>query len=140
MKTYLTDEIELSYDDYVRLHKEGKCNLGLPNADADLMSRTPGYIPKGSGVNAAFMFFNLIGFGIFGYSIYLSFTSNWWYFIIGFFLSGFIWNVNKTSNVQNILSEALLNESFYNKLKLNPSTMYQIEEEDAKIFLKNKDD
>ena len=41
---------------------------------------------------------------------------------------------------QNILSEALLNESFYNKLKLNPSTMYQMEEDDAKIFLKNKDD
>ena len=140
MKTYWVDEISINYEDYVRLHNEGKCNLGLPNFDAAQMAYTRGYLPKGSGIAGTNQFFGFLSWGVLGFSIYLSFTSSWWIFIPGFFIFRFIYNVNKSSNVQNICFEALNNKEFYNKLITNPSTMYQIEEEDAKIFLRDKND
>ena len=86
MKSYWADELNLPYEDYKKLHFDGKCNLGIPNDVAQQISDV-GANPKGSGTAMAMKFWNLAGFGAFGYSIYLSFTWEWWAFIPGFFVT-----------------------------------------------------
>ena len=137
MKSYWADELNLKYDDYKKLHLDGKCNLGIPNDVAQQISDMK-LNPKGSGTGMAMKFWNFAGFAAFGYSIYLSFTWEWWAFIPGFFVMGFIFNVNKKSKGENVLNDALNNEEFYNKLMTINNIRVQIDEEEAKKFLKNK--
>ena len=48
MKSYWADELNLKYDDYKKLHLDGKCNLGIPNDVAQHISDM-NLNPKGSG-------------------------------------------------------------------------------------------
>ena len=81
-------------------------------------------------------FWNLAGFGSFGYSIYLSFTWQWWAFIPGFFIMGFIFNMNKQSNAENVLNDALYNKDFYNKIMTIKTVRVQIDEIESLKFIK----
>ena len=128
MQSFWANEVDIPFEDYKKLHMEGKCNLGIPNDAADSSSRMKGGLPKGSGTGYAFAFYNLIGFGCLGYSIYLSFTWNWWAFIAGFFIAGVIFNVNKKSNAENVLTDALHNQEFYEQLRHLKTLRYQLDE------------
>ena len=128
MKSFYADEVDIPYEDYKKLHAEGKCNLGIANSAAEGISRIKGALPKGSGTGYAFSFYNLIGVGLFVGSIYLSFTWNWWAFIPGFFIASFIFNMNRKSNAENVLDEALHNQEFYEELRYLPTVKYQLDE------------
>ena len=81
-------------------------------------------------------FWNFAGFAAFGYSIYLSFTGERWAFIPGFFVMGFVFNVNKKSNAENVLNDALNNEEFYNQIIQINTVRVQIDENEASKFIK----
>ena len=127
-KTLWAHEVDIPYEDYKRLHLEGKCNLGIPNDAADQISSMKGALPKGSGTGYAFIFYNLVAYGCFGYSLYLSFTWNWWTFIVGFLIAGIIFRVNKKSNAENVLNDALHNKEFYENLRYIKTLSYQLDE------------
>ena len=138
MQSFWANEVNIPYKDYKKLYMEGKCKLGIPNDVADEISRMEGVLPKGSGTGYAFSFFNLVGFGCIGYSLYLSFTWAWWAFIPGSFVAGFIFNVNKTSNAENVLNDALHNEEFYEKLRHLQTLTYLLDESVAQKYRVNK--
>ena len=134
MKSFWADELNLPYEDYKKLHLDGKCNLGIPNDVAQQISDA-GLNPKGSGTGMAMKFWNLLGFAAFVYSIVLSFIWEWWAFIPGFLIMGFVFNVNKKSNAENVLNDALNNEEFYNQIIQINTVRVQIDENEASMVL-----
>ena len=136
MRFFRSDEVDIPYEDYKKLYMEGKCKLGITNAAAASISRTKGALPKGSGIRFAFAFYNFIAFGCMGYSIYLSFTWNWWTFIAGFFIASFVFNVNKKSNAENLVNEAHNNKEFYEQIRFLKTVSYQLDEIVAENYKK----
>lgn len=134
-KLLWSDEVDIPYEDYRKLHFEGKCNLGIPDSLAEQITQIKGALPKSSGTRYAFAFYNLLGFACLGYSIYLSFTWNWWAFIVGFFIAAGIFNINKKSNSENVLNDALNDKNFYEELRHLKGLQYQIDESVADQYL-----
>ena len=128
MKTFNAFEVSIPHEDYKKLHMEGKCRLLMPINEADEISRMKGKLPKGSTTGYAFTFWNFVGFGCLGYSLYLSFTWNWWAFIVGFVAASFIFNVNKRSNAENVLRDALNNKEFYEEIIILNHAVYHLDE------------
>jgi hypothetical protein len=116
MKTYYSTEVNISYQEFKQLNKEGKCEIGISNQHARqiISFMNTYYISKGT--KYAYYFWNLVGLIIFSYSIYESFISVWWYFILGFFTMLFVFRINEKSNAENIISEASNNIEVYNAI------------------------
>ncbi|MCP4319548.1 MAG: hypothetical protein GY789_27080 [Hyphomicrobiales bacterium] len=128
------NELSINYEQLVQLHQAGDLELGIEDGVAIQVSNNPDLKPKKTTASAAFHFWNWVGFGIFGYSIYLSITSNWWWFIPGLFLLSMIWKANKKSNSENILDAALHDADFYEKIRSLGGWIYQIEKSEAEKY------
>lgn len=136
-KYYSSKELNIPYEDAVLLRNSGQLNLGINNSLAIKIVNTKGAGPKNRGVSAAFHFWSWIGILIFGYTIYLSFTSNWWSFIFGLIALKVIWGANKKSNAENILSEAMKDKDFYDRIYKEEGWLYEINENEAKKYFIN---
>ena len=121
-------DLSISHEQLVQLQQDGHLNLGIDNSVAAQISGNPSLKPTKQAVSAAFHFWNWVGFGVLGYSIYLSFTSDWWWFIPGLFLLSIIWKVNKKSNTENILAAAFVDAEFYEKIRDVGGWIYQLED------------
>ena len=73
--------------------------------------------------------------GAFGYSIYLSFTSNWWWFIAGFLVMQIIWSANKKGGSENVLDAALSDSEFYERVRQLGGWLYEIEQSEADKYI-----
>lgn len=133
MKTvlYNNDGVKLSHDLMVRLRNAGTLNLGIRNDVAERITQVKGFGPSKTTAVAAFKFWNFVGFCVLGYTIYLSFTSNWWWFLVGFFGAGIIFNANKKGNSQNLLDAAMIDKDFYDRVLQLDGWMYQVKDEDV---------
>ena len=75
-KRYDFDDVNISFEDLVKLRDENNLNLGIINEVATTLANTPGMGPKKTSANIAFHFWNWVGFIGLGYTIYLSFVSD----------------------------------------------------------------
>ena len=130
---YSCKEVSIPYADLVSLRQEGKLNLGIENAAAIQISSTPGWGPK-TASSAAYHFWNWVAVAGFGYTVYLSFTSHWWWFIVGFLGAGFLFNTNKKANAENVLDSAFVDPEFYERIRSIDGWIYQIDEGSAARF------
>ncbi len=129
MKTTINSkECHLPHENFLKLSKLGILNLGINNSNAMDISNNSNLKPTRTTASAAFLFWSWIGLGILGISIYLSFTYQWWCFIIGIFLWQLLWKANKKSNSQNLLDAAIIDESFYTKILNLNGWIYQCDE------------
>jgi hypothetical protein len=137
MKIYTSTEISIDYGDLVDLRNRGKVKLGINKMLASKLSAT-GFSASGieiRGVRASYNFFTWVPGVGFLWTIYLSFTSNWWWFIIGFFVMLFVQKVNLESNAQNICDAACRDPNLYNELRGHGVLSYLMDENDAERFL-----
>jgi hypothetical protein len=125
-------EISLPHDQMVILQKSGKLNLGMDNALAAKISAAR--IPLKMSVSAAFNFWGLIALGIAAYSIYLSFTGSWWWFIPGLITAGAILKSNDSGNAKSVLHSAMADPAFYERVRKMNGWVYQIGEQDAASY------
>ena len=122
------DEVNLPHAEMVELRKSGHLELGI---DDRLLMEIASKINVGlkkSSVAIAFHFWNWVAVGGLIYTIYLSFTVNWWWFILGFIGMSVIWKVNKELNSQNYLEVAMVDEEFYERIREFGGWIYKIEE------------
>lgn len=130
MKTIIySKECHLSHENMVKFSKLGILNLGINNANAVDISSNKNLKPTKTTASSAFLFWSWFGFAILGYSIYLSITSQWWYFIVGIFLWQLVWKANKKSNSQNLLDAAIVDQHFYEKILNLNGWIYECHEE-----------
>ena len=134
-KTYDCNEIALTHSQMVDLHKSGHLNLGMNNSLAAEISNE-GIGARKSSAFMAFHLWNWVAVGGLGYSIYLSVTDNWWWFIVGLSGVSVVWRANKKSNSENLLQDAMDDKEFYDRVRKIGGWLYQIEETEAEKFLK----
>lgn len=133
MKTVLknADGVRLPHSMMVELRNKGMLNLGIRDDLAERITQVRGLGPQKTTAVVAFKFWNLIGFGVLGYTIYLSVTASWWWFIVGFLGAGMIFNANKRGNSENFLDAAMVDEQFYDRVLRLDGWMYQVKVEDV---------
>jgi len=134
MKLYFSKDIEISFDQLLKLKEDNKISLTIDNVLAiDILTKRA--LRPGNTYLYTFVVFSFCAIGALIYSIYLSFTNSWWWFIPGFFISFSIWEGNRKSVAKNLIEEALRDESFYDRIKKIQGWAYRMEENDAKKYL-----
>jgi hypothetical protein len=127
-------ELSISHEQLVQLRRDGHLNLGIKDSLAAHVSNAPNLRPRKTTASAAFHFWNWVGFGTLGYSIYLSFVSHWWWFLGGSFLLVAIWKANKKANSENILDAAFIDPDFYAKVRELGGWIYEINDGEAEKY------
>jgi hypothetical protein len=133
-KDFTADEVHISHSDVVRLRNEGKLRLGISRSAADQISSSRDLQPRKTTAGAAFKFWIVVALLAFLYSIYLSFTSHWWWFLVGLVVLTVIVRSNSTANQANLLDAAMVDERFYDKVAELAGWLYRMNEEDAEPF------
>lgn len=121
------EKFYLPHNEMLRLRKAGLLNLGLNNQLATSLANNK-IGPKKTTALLAYHFWTWVAFLVFIYSIYLSFTDRWWYFIIGTGLLHLIHTSNKKGNVENYLDAAMIDKDFYDQILGMNGWMYKIKE------------
>jgi hypothetical protein len=119
----------------VALRKAGKLNLGIEPTVASQISLSP-LKPKTTTAALAYHFWNLIGFLAFIVGVYWSFTRDWWWFIPGLGVMIIVWKSNQTSNAENLIDAAMIDPSFYDRIRNIGGWLYQIEPDEAAHYRK----
>ena len=122
----------------VELDHDGKVNLGITNELAARMTNYKGLGPTKTTANIAFHFWNYIAVGGFFYTVYLSFASSWWWFLIGFWGAVMVFRSNKKANSTNYINAAIDDEEFYERVRNVNGWLYQMEEETYKELLQDE--
>jgi len=134
---YNCEQVNLTHPQMLELRGSGDLNLGIDDRLATQIANAKGEGPNKTSANVAFHFWNWIAIGGLGYSIYLSFTDSWWWFIVGFIGVSVIWKANKKSNSENFLDAAMIDQEFYERVQEFGGWLYQIEETVAEKYLKD---
>jgi hypothetical protein len=122
--------ISLSYDQMVSLRKSGHLNLGINNNLAAQISAARVGSEK-TTASAAHTFWRLVALGVAACGIYFSFTSHWWWSIIGIIGAIVISKANQQGNAENVLDAAMIDPDFYERVRKINGWQYQIDEASA---------
>lgn len=133
-KIFSCEELSLSHEQMLELKQAGLLQLGIDDTHSAQISVTKGVTPTKTTASAAFHFWNLVAFGALGYTIYLSFTSDWWWFLIGLVVVNVIWQASKKGNSQNLLDTAMMDEAFYERVRELGGWFYQMDEAEAEKY------
>ena len=134
MKIYNCNEVNISHKQLLKLRDNNQARLIIDNILAiDILTKN--HLRPGNTYLYTFLILSIFAIGVLGFSIYLSFSNSWWWFIPGILISFIIWNANRKSVSDNLVDEALRDESFYDKIKKIKGWMYQIDHNDAKNYL-----
>jgi hypothetical protein len=132
-KTFDCRQVALDHSAMVALRKAGKLNLGIDNTIAGNISSS-GLKPTKTTAAAANAFWNLTGVLVFGISVYWSLTSAWWWFIPGIVAGFAIWRANWSANSENLLDAAMVDPTFYERVRSLNGWLYQIDEVEASRY------
>ena len=133
MKIYNCNEVNISHKQLLKLRDNNQARLIIDNILAiDILTKN--HLRPGNTYLYTFLILSIFAIGVLGFSIYLTFSNSWWWFIPGILISFIIWNANRKSVSDNLVDEALRDESFYDKIKNIKGWMYQIDPNDAKKF------
>lgn len=120
-------QVDIQHAYLVALRKAGHLNLGMDHLVAAQIANE-GLGPTKGTANLAFYFWNIVAFGVLGFTIYISFTSHWWWFIVGLVALSVIWKANKRGNAENLLDAAFYDEDFYERVRQMGGWIYQIDQ------------
>lgn len=130
-RVFTCNEVEIEHAKMIELRKAGLLNLGIDNTLAARIAGAKGLGPKTTTASAAFHFWSWVAMGLFIYSIYLSFTDSWWWFIPGFVVMSVIWKANKKGNSENLLDAAMIDLEFYERVRSMSGWLYELEDSEA---------
>ncbi len=90
--------------------------------------------PKKTPAAAAFKFWIIVALLGLLYSIYLSFTSHWWWFLIGLLGYTIIVRANSGANQTNLLDAAMIDGDFYERTAQLGGWTFRMDKADADPF------
>jgi len=126
--------VKIPHQDMVLLRKGGILKLGIDDSLATAVSSNRGIGPKKTTAVVAFHLWNWVGILVFAGSIYWSFSKDWWWFIVGFFIWRIIWSANKKGNSENLLDAAMIDKEFYDRVLEMNGWLYEIDEKNDSVF------
>tara|TARA_Y100000389_G_scaffold7060_1_gene6789 strand:- start:98 stop:514 length:417 start_codon:yes stop_codon:yes gene_type:complete len=136
MREYIEGKLSIPYDDMIELKNEGRLELGLENHIATqlILDASKYGISLEKSVIGAGHFWSWVAVGLFIYSLYLSYASAWWWFILGFIMMSSIHKANRKSNSENILEQALRDKTMYEQIREADLWMYLTSEDIANKY------
>jgi hypothetical protein len=134
MKDFTSDDVRITHADVVSLRQSGKLLLGITKSAADQISSSRELQPRKTTAAAAFKFWIIVALLGLLYSIYLSFTSHWWWFLVGLIASGVVVRANSGANQSNLLDAAMVDPDFYKMIAQRGGWLYRMNEEDAEPY------
>jgi hypothetical protein len=135
MKVYSSDEVRISHGELVNLRSAGKVSLGIDDYVAQRIAADPSLKPAKTTAAAAFHFWNWVVILGLLYTVYLSFTAQWWWFIVGLVSAGIVRSANRHANQENMLDAAMIDRDFYERTAELRGWLYRMEPHDAEPFL-----
>ena len=134
MGIYTSNEINLNYNDYMTLYREGKCNIGINRDVVEFLNNNcKEFIPINSKTTIICLL--LFGYTMLGITIYLSFTSKWWIFIIGVITMWFLGRQVIDIKAKNAMTLISNNIEIYDALKGNGLLSYEMDNNIAKNYM-----
>ena len=131
---FTCSEVDLTHSQMLELKNAGLLNLGIDDNISARIAYAKRTASKKTAASTAFHFWNWVGIAVFLFSILLSFTISWWWFIPGFVGMHIIWQANKLGNSQNLLDAALIDEEFYERVRTIGAWLYQIDDSAVETF------
>ena len=131
-------EVRLSHVRLVELREAGKVQLGIVDDFAAQIAQEKSLGPQ-TTADSAFHFWNIVAFGGFLYTLYLSFTDAWWWGVVGLLGSIWVFRSNKKGNSENYLDAAMLDEEFYQRVQNSNGWLYQMTEQTFYKILTNEE-
>lgn len=99
-KIYTSKDVHIPHSELVRLRQENRVSLGISELAADQIGVLSRLQPTKTTAAAAFRFWNIVLLAALVYSIYLSFTSAWWWFFVGIAVGLIIAKANSEESTQ----------------------------------------
>jgi len=135
MSIYRVADVDIPFEVMIKLRREGKLSLGLSKSDGlAITSNLNRFSSKKTTIGAAANFWSLAGLAWLIFSVYLSFASAWWWFILGVLGISVVWSANKSGNVQNLLVHAMEDREFYERVRAAKSWQYEMDAAEASRF------
>lgn len=134
-KIYTSKDVHIPHSELVRLRQENRVSLGISELAADQIGVLSRLQPTKTTAAAAFRFWNIVLLAALVYSIYLSFTSAWWWFFVGIAVGLIIAKANSEANQRNLLDAAMVDPEFYEKVAALGGWYFKMSPEDAEPYL-----
>jgi hypothetical protein len=135
-QNYSCGQVDIPHQQLKQLRENGHLQLGMDDRLAMEISNNPKLGPAKPTTSLAFHLWNWVAIGGFVYTVYLSFTDAWWWFIPGLILMSVVFKSNKKGNTQNLLEAAFDDGDFYERVREVGGWVYQMDEEQAAKFLR----
>jgi hypothetical protein len=134
------EELDLDHSEMINLKKDGYLTLGIENSHKKEISQFVEVDSKKIKLHLINYFWYLVGIVFFGYSIYMSFTREFYIFLAGFFILYLVRTFNKKDSLEYVQNSELLDfaerdEDFFNKVKDMGYWIYFVDEEKIKDYL-----
>jgi hypothetical protein len=134
-KIYKTSDVIIDYAEFISLQSGGKVKLGMSTDDANTVTTNLDmFTDRRTTISSAYGCWNFVGIAWLGYSVYLSFTQEWWWFFWGFVGQYILWSANRKGNVSNLLDLATKDEDFYETVRQHGMWLYQMEDHEAEQY------
>jgi len=135
LRTYTCAEISIPHPDMLALQKAGALTLGIGNATAQAIAKTPALQPKFITFKPVSGIRNWIAIAVFALSVYLAITEEWWHIAYGLAFMLILGKNYKKLNIEKILAAAEIDTAFYEQHRSLGNWLYRIEEEKAGPFV-----
>lgn len=119
MKSISSNDYFIPHEQMISLHKKEQLNFGIDRLTGQHMTNNPNILQLVDNPQLlkstwrVHNFWTYLMLGGFGFSIYLSFTSAWWSFIIGFIGMAFFNPILVKSHEENLLDVMIKDKGLY---------------------------
>ena len=134
MKSISSHDYYIPYEQMVSLREKEQLNFGIDRLTGQHMTNNPNILQLADdpaqlkATWRAHNFWTYAMLGGFGFSIYLSFTSAWWFFIIGFVAMAVLNPMLVKSNEENLLEVMTKDKSLYEAMHSGKRLNFLVDE------------
>ena len=134
MKSVSSQDYYIPYEQMVSLREKGQLNFGIDRLTGQHMTNNPNILQLADDpalLKATWRAHNFWTWAMlsgFGFSVYLSFTSAWWSFIIGFIAMAVLNPMLVRSNEENLLEVMIKDKSLYEAMHSGKRLNFLVDE------------
>ena len=127
-KLFSCEDVFITHEHLLKLRESGHLLLGIDERVAEQVVEARQVAPNNRAVLYAYYFWNFVAFLVFAYTVYLSFTKSWWWFIVGAVVMTWVYRANQKGNSENLLDAAMYEAEFYERVQAFGGWIYRIDE------------
>ena len=146
MKSISSQDYYIPYEQMSSLHEKGQLNFGIDRLTGQHMTNNTNILDIADDPNLlkatwkAHNFWTYAMLGGFSFTVYLSFTSAWWWFLVGFLGMGFMNKMLIKSNEANLLDVMIKDKGLYEAMHTAKRLNFLVDETIVPSLQKREED